>query len=60
MKEPTHLDALGILKERIAILEKEQIALQSTNTTAKRTIKELEDGNSISCVSKHRITKVQR
>lgn len=43
--EPTHLDSLGILKERIVNLENEKVTLQSVNTNAKRTIKELEDGS---------------
>ena len=40
----THLDELGILKERIAVLEKERTALRSTSTRDKRTIDELSDG----------------
>jgi cell division protein FtsB len=45
LKERTHLDSLGVLNERIADLEKEQVTLQSTNMRDKRTIKDLEDGN---------------
>jgi len=56
LKELAHLDSLGVLKERIADLEKEQVTLQSTNTRDKRTIKDLEDGNPYLNISEFRIT----
>ena len=36
--------SIGMLKERISILEQEQIQLRSTNTRAQSIIKDLEDG----------------
>ena len=44
IKDVTHLDTLGILKERISTLEQEQVLLRCTNTGAQKTIKDLEDG----------------
>jgi hypothetical protein len=61
VKEPTHLDSLGLLKERIANLEQEQITLRSTSVGDKRRIKDLEDGiTSFLEGSHYRITKTQK
>jgi hypothetical protein len=44
VREETHLDVLGVLKSRIASLEKDQTVLRSTNTRDKRTIEVLSEG----------------
>jgi hypothetical protein len=60
LKEPAHLDSLGVLKERITDLEREQVTLQSTSVRDKRTIKDLEDGNPHFDISEFRTTTNER
>ena len=47
VKDVTHLEPLGVLKERISILEQEQVLLRCTHTRAQKVIKDLEDGISL-------------
>jgi len=44
VKDVTHLDTTGVLKERISALEQEQVQLRCANTRAQKVIKDLEDG----------------
>lgn len=51
IRRETHLDVLGVLKDRISILEKEWTSLRNEGTIAKRTIAQLTQGTYLSRVN---------